>query len=70
MKTGEVARVAREHGVPIREGMDKQEMIEALSRKTGEQRPIASQAKGQRGKDPMPPGVSPEEAKNIPGNQG
>jgi hypothetical protein len=69
MKTGEVARIAREHGIPNVEQMDKQEMIEALSRKTGERIPVASQARGQRGKDPAPAGTSPQDWKNIPGNQ-
>ncbi|GII25087.1 hypothetical protein [Planosporangium mesophilum] len=67
MKTGEVARITRERDIPNVDKMDKQEMIEALNRQAG-RGPIASRAGGQ-GKDPRPPGTSPEEWKNIPGNQ-
>jgi transcription termination factor Rho len=44
MKTGEVAEIARQRGIPDVEKMNKQQMIEALTRQGGEQG-------GQRGSD-------------------
>jgi transcription termination factor Rho len=37
MKTGEVAQIAREHGIPDVEKMNKQQLIEALTRQAGGQ---------------------------------
>jgi hypothetical protein len=58
MNTGEVAQIARERGVPNVDQMNKEEMIQALTRQAGGQ-----------GKDPQPPGTRPQDWKNVPGNQ-
>lgn len=64
MKTGEVADKAREAGVENVEQMNKGEMIDALGGGTN-----TEHGGGQSQKDPKPEGVSPEDYKDVPGNQ-
>ncbi|SCG70274.1 Rho termination factor N-terminal domain-containing protein [Micromonospora inositola] len=62
MKTGEVAKRARKAGVDNVDRMNKQEMIAAIGRNE-------SGRSGGGGHAPRPPGTSPQQWKNVPGNQ-
>jgi hypothetical protein len=70
MKTGEVAELAKQAGIPNVSQMDKGEMIEALHRRgiAGGER-FDRPGGGQSQKDPAPKGVDPSQYKNLPGNQ-
>lgn len=67
MKTGEVMQKAREAGIENVEGKNKQELIDEL----GSGAPASAQPGhgGGRGDTPAPAGTSPEDWKNVPGNQ-
>lgn len=67
MTTGEVAKRAKQAGVQNTEGMNKQQMIEAM----GGKQPKASRAGQGRepGHAPAAPGSKPSDWKNQPGNQ-
>lgn len=77
MKTGEVAERARQAGVQNVEQMNKQQLVQAVSQarpqqgraQQGRSQKGRSAGGGQRAKDPRPPGTSPQQWKNVPGNQ-
>ncbi|MEU2615882.1 Rho termination factor N-terminal domain-containing protein [Micromonospora sp. NPDC007271] len=64
MKTGELRQQAERAGIRNVDQMNKDEMIQALGGSTN-----ARQGGGQTQKDPRPKGVSPQDYKNLPGNQ-
>lgn len=64
MKTGELRKQAERAGIRKTDQMNKDDMIQALGGSAN-----AKRGGGQRQKDPRPPGVSPKDYKNIPGNQ-
>lgn len=64
MKTGELRKQAERAGIRNTDQMNKNDMIQALGGTAN-----ANRGGGQRQKDPKPPGVSPKDYKNIPGNQ-
>ena len=64
MTTGELRKQAERAGIHDTDQMTKNEMIQKLGGTAN-----ANQGGGQRQKDPKPPGVSPKDYKNIPGNQ-
>jgi len=61
MTTGQVAQRAKKAGVQNVEGMNKQQMIQAM----GGKQP-AGRANGHK---PAPQGTKPSDWKNVPGNQ-
>lgn len=64
MKTGELRKQAERAGLDNVDQMNKNEMIQALGGSAN-----ARQGGGQRQKDPRPQGISPQDYKNVPGNQ-
>ena len=64
MKTGELRKQAEKAGIRNTDQMNKNDMIQALGGTAN-----ANRGGGQRQKDPKPPGASPKDYKNIPGNQ-
>lgn len=64
MKTGELRQQAQRAGLDNVDQMNKDEMIQALGGSSN-----ANRGGGQRQKDPHPKGVSPQDYKNLPGNQ-
>ncbi|PSK64068.1 hypothetical protein B0E53_03973 [Micromonospora sp. MH33] len=66
MKTGEVAKQARKAGIDNVDQMNKDEMIQAMSRGGGSGQPGRG---GGKGDSPQPSGTRPQQWKNVPGNQ-
>jgi hypothetical protein len=64
MKTGELRKQAERAGMRNVDQMNKDEMIRKLGGSAN-----AKQGGGQRQKDPRPKGISPQDYKNVPGNQ-
>jgi hypothetical protein len=67
LKTGEVAKLARKAGLKNVDQMNKDEMIRAMG--GGPPRSRLPGQGGGPGDSPQPKGTSPQEWKNIPGNQ-
>ncbi|WP_213453357.1 Rho termination factor N-terminal domain-containing protein [Rhizomonospora bruguierae] len=67
MKTGEIVEVARQAGIRNPEKMNKDQLIQALG--GGGANSSQPGRNGGRGDRPPPKGSSPQEWKNIPGNQ-
>jgi hypothetical protein len=66
MKTGEIAARARKAGVQNVEQMNKDQMIQAMSRSSS---PSAKRGHGGGRHAASPRGTGPQDWKNIPGNQ-
>lgn len=65
--TGQVAQDAKRQGVENTSQMDKEEMIEAM--RGGGDNPSAPGHGGGQGDSPQPKGTSPDDWKDVPGNQ-
>ncbi|MBM0227203.1 MULTISPECIES: Rho termination factor N-terminal domain-containing protein [Micromonospora] len=64
MTTGQLRKEAQRAGIDNTDQMNKAEMIDALGGSTN-----VNRGGGQTQKDPKPKGVSPQDYKNLPGNQ-
>lgn len=70
MKTGEVAERARQAGISNVDEKNKAQLIDALEGKgQGGSERFDQRGGGQSQEDPRPEGASPEQFKNVPGNQ-
>jgi hypothetical protein len=67
MRTGEVAEQARRAGVRDVEHMNKEQMVQAMSRAKPQQ--ARAGGGGRKAQAPRPQGTGPQDWKNIPGNQ-